>query len=72
MYGFLVQQNVVRLETIIFKRTQENILKLKKYYADKFSKDKGIEIKSHHWVGNMQVSMEGITFLRQWPLRSVD
>ena len=45
MYGFLNQWNVVRLETNIFKRMRENILKLKKYYAETFSKTTGIEIQ---------------------------
>ena len=35
-------------------------LKLKKYYAEKFSETTGIYIQSQHWVGNSKLSMEGI------------
>ena len=35
-------------------------IKIKKDYAEKFSKTTGIEIKSQHWGGNRQLSMEGI------------
>ena len=35
-------------------------MKLKKYYAEKFSETTGIEIKTQNWGGNRQLSMEGI------------
>ena len=38
-----------------------NNLRLKKDYAEKFSKTTGIEIQSQHWGGNSQLSMEGIS-----------
>ena len=37
-----------------------NNLRLKKDYAEKFSKTTGIEIQSQHWGRNRQLSMEGI------------
>ena len=35
-------------------------LKLKKYYAEKFSETTGKEIQSQHWGGNRKLSTEGI------------
>ena len=33
----------------------------KNYYNEKFSATSGVEIKSQHWGGNRQLSMEGIS-----------
>ena len=41
------------------ENTRNKNLKLKKYYAKKFSKTTGIEIQGKHWGGNRQLSMEG-------------
>ena len=61
MSGFLVQWNVVRLDMIVSAIIyHKNSLKLNKYYAEKFSKATGIKIKSQHWGGNRQLSMEVI------------
>ena len=35
-------------------------IKLKIYYAKKFSEATGIEIQSQYWCGNRQLSIEGI------------
>ena len=49
-----------RLETISQDNASINNIKLKKYYAEKFSKATGIEIYIQHWVINRQLSVEGI------------
>ena len=38
---------------------QQN-MRLKKNYAEKFSKTTSIEIQGQHWDGNRQLSMDGI------------
>ena len=48
----------------------KNIIKLKKYYEEKFSETTGIEIRSQHWNGNRKLLMEGIDveyFLIKYP-----
>ena len=61
MSGFLVKWKMERLEMIISTIMHQNIyIKLKKDYAEKFSKSTSIEIQSQHWDKNRQLSMEGI------------
>ena len=61
MLRFLVQRNMGRLDMIVSMIIHKIYIKLRKYYAEKFSKTTGIEIKRQCWGGNRQLSMEDIS-----------
>ena len=50
LLGFLVQCNVGKPEIIFPDNASKNNIKLKKYYAEKFSKTASIEIKINFGV----------------------